>query len=298
MPGELFVKALGSFNNESVMIQSVDDATILLSSGKSKLKVPTLPVDDFKMPQLKGKPYELNLTDSMLDGIKRCLFSVGTDPTHPAQMGVTMGEVKGFATFYSTDNITISRSASDTKVELPGGMPIILPTFFCEQLLTLAKAYPADDLVLEVYVGALKLKVGKVATLLTKTLVDMEPLDFEDIVSKYLDVNQVKKTGGFARIPAALDSAFSRALLVLSAETDKSTTVEVNGCITISSSSNLGESDDTLDWDGKDKIKPFKVDPGLVLRAAKSSGSVAFYPRVMLLASDDASFIHLIAHMK
>lgn len=301
VPGEMFIRALGSFNAETVLLQEHGDAqALLLTSGRSKLKVPVLPAADFKLPNLKGTPAEVALTDDILVGIKQCLFSVGADPTHPAQMGVTLGVLgdgsRGAAVLYSTDNTAISRYCTTSKIELPGGAPIILPTHFCEQLLVLAKAFPEDDLDLLVYPGAVKVQVGKKASLLTKMMVDLEPLDFESIISKYLDVAEVKKH--LSVLPPAFDAAFNRALLVLASETDKATkiTPERDGSVSLFSKTALGEAEDDFTLDKKADGKPFHVDPSLVLRAAKTCGSVAFYPRVLVLASDDAKFIHLIAH--
>ena len=296
VPGELFIKTLSSFNAESVLLQD-NDTSMVLVAGRSKMKVPVLPVDDFKMPVLKGKPSELDLSDDILEGVRCCLFSVGTDPTHPSQMGVTLDTTDGRAVLYSTDNITLSRYATKTKLTLPGDAPVILPTFFCEQLLTMSKAYPDDDMVLEVYPGALRVLFGKKATLLTKTLVDTEPLDFGAVFAKYLDVNAAKKT--LAVLPPSFDAAFNRALLVLANEADKAARITVGkgGAVELYAKSQLGESTDEFVVAQASVRKPFHVDPALVLRAAKTCGSVAFYDRVMLLASDDATFLHLIAHV-
>lgn len=304
VPGELFIKTLSSFGSESVVLQDINDGNhILVQSGKSKVKVPTLEVSDFRLPKsMGGKPWTVDLSDEILKGIAACRFSAGADQTHPAQMGVTLGEVDGFAVLYSTDNITISRFATGTKIALLADSPVILPSFFCDQVAVLAKAFPADDVELDIYAGAVVVRFGgkaKNATIMTKTLVDLEPLDFETIIGSYLNVNSVKSKGGFATIPPAMDAAFGRALLVLSRQDDKSTRVTVNGDgeVILYSRSDHGEADDAVEWVGKPgKVKPFHIDPALVMRAAKSCGSMAFYDKVLLLASDDGYFLHLVAH--
>lgn len=296
VPGELFIKALSSFNADSVLLQEhPSEQAIIVTSGRSKLKIPTLPIEDFKMPVLKGTPATIELTDELMAAIGRCLFSVGTDPTHPEQMGVTLGTQNGKAVLYSTDNMTISRCATKTAISLPGDAPVILPTFFCEQLLSLAKAFPDDDVLLNMYAGALQVTFGRKASLLTKTLVDMEVRDFEDVVKKYLDLSGLKSAA--MPIPKSFDAAFNRAMLILGLETDKATllTPSADG-VTLFSKSSLGESDDEFILDKHVRVKPFKVDPGHVLRAAKMCGSVAFYDRVLVLCSDDLSFVHLVAH--
>lgn len=293
LPGELFIKALSSFNSEQVALSDLD-AALLLTSGRSKLKVPVLPVKDFPFKAPSGKADSIAFDNDMLEAIRKCLFSVGTDPTHPAQMGVTL-EDDGGAVFYSTDNFSISRCQTRSKLSLPAGAPIILPTLFCEQLLTLAKAFPDDDVDLLVYGGALKATFGKKAWLLTKTVVDLEPLDFKKTLDKHLKMGDVKKQ--LTRIPDTFDAAWNRALLVLGSEADKATLVSAqNGRILLESKSSLGEADDEMEWQGKEQSKDFHIDPTLVVRAAKLCGSIAFYDRVLVLAADDASFLHLIAH--
>ena len=98
-------------------------------------------------------------------------------------------------------------------------------------------------------------------------------------------------------LPDAFDAAWARAMLVLSAEADKATqvTAHKDGGITLLSKCAMGEAEDTLAINAKSGSQ-FHVDPALVVRAAKSCGALALYPRVMALASDDMSFVHVIAH--
>jgi DNA polymerase III sliding clamp (beta) subunit (PCNA family) len=299
VPGELLIRALGSFGSEQILFQPVAGAGMVLSSGRSKIKLPTLPVEafPFEWPDEKTVDGEIELDADVLKGVERCLISVGNDPTHPAQMGVTLDvDTKGRAVLFSTDNFTISRFQTKTKVKLPGDTPIILPRFFCEQLVTLSKAFPEDELTLTLYAGALQVDIGKSAKLFTKTPVDLEPLDFQKIVAKHCDIGQVAEL--LAVIPDSFDAAFGRALLVLSGEMDKATKVTLDdGFIKLSSTSSMGDSDDSLKYDdGGETHEPFHIDPSLVARASKSCAQVGFAGRVMVLADADSTFLHLIAH--
>jgi hypothetical protein len=162
-------------------------------------------------------------------------------------------------------------------------------------MLTLAKAFPDDDVDLEVYAGALRATFGKKASLFTRTLADLEPMDFQRIIAKYLKIGEVKKNLG--RIPDAFDAAWNRALLVLQSEADKATLVDGGkGKVLLESKSALGEATDELEYEGAEPKNQFHVDPTMVVRAAKICGSIAFYDRVLVLATDDATFIHLISH--
>lgn len=300
-PGELLIKALGSFGAESIAFQeSVKDKAVVLSSGRSKLKIPTLPIESFPYsPPDTKKANEIELDASILKGIERCLMSVGNDPTHPAQMGVTLdADDKGNAILYSTDNFTISRYQAKSKIELPGDSPVILPTFFCQQLVALSKAFPEEEVVLMMVPGALLVEFGKMAKLFSKTLLDLEPLDFPRIFDKHCKVAGLK--GRLFKIPDNWDSAFNRAMLILSGEVDKVTKLTVNDdSIKLHSSSTMGDSDDAMTHDGEHldaPAEPFYIDPSLVLRASKACGLMAFNESALALADAEAQFIHLIAY--
>ena len=301
LPGELLIRTLNSFGAENISIQeSSKDGSVLISSGRSKIKMPSIALASFPLviPDTK-RASEIVLDASILKGIERCLLSVGNDPTHPAQMGVTLdADDKGNALLYSTDNFTISRYQTKSKIELPGDSPVILPTFFCQQLVTLAKSFPDEEVVLCLVAGALLVEFGKVGKLFNKTLVDLEPLDFPRIFDKHCKMAGLKDR--LAKIPDSWESSFSRAMLVLGGEVDKITKVVVGEeSIKIHSSSSMGDSDDTMGYDG-DHLdapqEPFYVDPALVLRASKACGLMAFNERALALADADAQFTHLIAY--
>lgn len=296
--GELLIRALQSFNAESVLIQQ-KDTEVVLSSGRSKLTVPTLATKDFPLEWPDDKGYELELHPAILRGIERCLMSVGNDPTHPEQMGVTLDVVEGRARLYSTDNFSISSYATERKLKLPGDAPIILPTFFCEQLVALGKAYEEEDLVLTLHSGALVAEFGNKARLLTKTLVDREPLDFPAMVAKHVKLDDPKKE--LVAIPPAFDAALERALLVLEGETDKVTTVTLSrDAFRMFSTSSRGEADDKLifgvgdiDFGAPEEIH---LDPSLVARATKVAGLMGFMGKALILADSEAQFLHLVAY--
>lgn len=300
LPGELLIKTLNSFGAENISLQEASDKAVVLSSGRSKIKMPTLEVSAFPLtlPETK-KAAEVVLDASILKGIDRCLLSVGNDPTHPAQMGVTLdADDKGNALLFSTDNFSISRYQTKSKIELPGDSPVILPTFFCQQLVALSKAFPDEEVVLYLVPGALLVEFGRVGKLFNKTLVDLEPLDFPRIFDKHCKMAGLKDR--LATIPDSWEASFNRAMLVLGGEVDKVTRVTVaEESIKVHSSSSMGDSDDTMGYDGDHRLapqEPFYLDPALVLRASKSCGLMTFNDKALALADSEAQFTHLIAY--
>lgn len=297
LPGELFIKALSSFKGESIALAEGKSGAIVVSSGRSKVTLPTLQKSKFPLEMPTGKHHELPLDAGLLKGLAAMLPFVGIDPTHPATMGVTVDvDADGCAVLFTTDNYTISRYGTDSKIELPGDAPIILPTFLCEQVLRMASAFPDAEGALLIYSGVIVAEFGNdLAWALQKTLVDLEPLDFPRILKKHCDLDALRKAA--QEIPAGFDDGLERALLVLSQEVDKVTAITwTNGLFRIASSSQFGDSEDRYKWDGAD-FEPFSVDPALVARGSKVAAKMAFFEKVLVMADDKLDFVHVISHV-
>jgi DNA polymerase III sliding clamp (beta) subunit (PCNA family) len=298
IPGELLIKALGSFNGESIVIQDGKDGAVVVKSGRSQVKMPTLELAQFPLELPKGKAPEIEVTADILRGIQRCLVSVGNDPTHPAQMGITLDVgPEGNAVLYSTDNFTISCYETNSDITLPGDAPIILPRFFCEQLLKLKSAFPDAEAALLLYDGAIVAELGNdLALIFSKTLVDVEPMDFPKVVKKHCDLNSLGKE--LQEIPPGFDEALERALLVLSGEVDKATKITPgDGVFAMHSSSSMGDAEDRFSKFEPPDMPAFHVDPTHLSRAGALCDKMAFLPRVVVMGGDNGKFVHLISHV-
>lgn len=298
LPGELLIRALQSFNADSVAITQ-SDKEVKLSSGRSNLKVPTLDVEAFPLQWPKEDSSEIELTPEIVKGISRCLMNVGNDPTHPECMGVTLDQEDGRAVLFSTDNFSLSRYTTADKIKLPGSSPVILPTFFCEQLVSLCRVYAEEDLTLFVHAGALVAEFGSKARIFTRTLVDKEPLDFPAMIGQQLKgVKNLKKE--LVAIPDAFDAALNRALLVLEQEADKYTTFSMaEAGFSMSSKSAMGEADDVLrtdDGPSFDSPEEVFIDPSFVMRGAKTAALLGFLKGSFVMADKEAQFVHLVAY--
>lgn len=301
LPGDLLIKFLNNINTKEVKVTAADAGSVVIESGRSKIKLAALPFDDFPFDFPSDKKFsKVPVTQDMLDGIEQCLISVGTDPSHPSQMGITIEEsVGGLATLYSTDNYSISRYQSDTEIELEAGVPVILPTFFCERMLALAKAFPDAGVALEIRPGSCVARFDEFAMLFTKLVVNLEPLDFTRMVAKYMTDKEVRE---FSKpIPDSFDSSFSRALLVLDDVRDKSTKVTLGAKeIKLLTVSTTGEVADVMEFKGqwdKSPDAPFYLDPSLVARATKHCTDIVFFTRVAALTGCKGKFLHLISQV-
>lgn len=290
IPGDMLIKTLNSFTAAEVLTTQANNH-VLLASGRSKIKIPFLPSVDFPFDHKGGNAIEIELTRNIRKGISRCLISVSNDPTHPAQMGVTIEQGHEGAALYSTDNATLSSYHTADKIKLPGGIPIILPTFFCQQLLSLAEAFPEDRIDLLLYNGAAVAKFGDSAELFTKLVVDLEPLDIGKVMNKYTNDRHM----GFQAIPESFDAALDRALLVLANEQDKATTIYAkDGRMTLHSQSDLGEATDSLPY--REDADEFFADPVLISRGAKVADKILLASKVIIMSGETGQFTHIIAH--
>lgn len=300
VPGEKLIGALGSFGGADVVAQDDKDGALVLKSGRSRVKLPTLPKSDFplELPS-NGQGHEVKLAREVVRAVERCLVSVGTDAAHPAQSGVTLesGE-DGRAVLYSTDNYSISRCATAAPIKLPADAPVILPKFFCEQLVSLARAFPDEDLFLVLFDGALLVDFGDRATLFTRTPVDVEPLDFPRIVGKHVKLSALRDA---PKIPDAFDGALQRALLVTSGEASKTTKVTLRGrSMLLVSGAGAAEAEDEISYDQPHRGPEgsFYVDPQLLARGAKHCALMMFTDRVTAMADESGDFVHLVAHVQ
>ena len=290
LPAELLIKTLNSMTAETFSIMR-HDGYALISSGKSKIKIPVLQSADF--PFSFGKvstkitgAFQLN--KERLKGLQKCLINVGTDSAHPAAMGVTLDPFYSDteAALYSTDNVTISRFVYETDDDQHD--PLIMPSFFCNQLVVLANG---SDVSVEIHAGALLAVFADGAMLFTKTIPDLEPMNFANVIKKYLGTKVVNTYD----IPKEFNQSVERALLVQSSEGFKSTSVTVeDNKLFLETISKSGEARDEMSYSGED-VK-FKIDPSRVKRILPITSRISLLPDVLLLTDDNQDFIHLIAH--
>lgn len=301
VPGALLVSGLASFGGKEILVQR-DEGALTMKSGRSKVKLPIMPLEAHPFEWPKEVDSTITLEDDMLDAIKRCLVSVNNDDSHPAQRGVTLDPEAGKAVFFSTDNKTVSRAACKSKVKLPGDVPIILPKFFCEILVELAKQF--DECAAHMAIGngwleVQMLRKGELeARLFTRMPVDVSPMDFPKIVQRHCgDVSTLKKR--MTVVPDELDGALDRALLVLGGEVRKKATLKIDdGTLKLRASSDLGDSDDSMKIDADD-IGPVTVEADLLGRGLKLSSRISFTDTVTILsAGEDCEFLHIVAHVR
>lgn len=301
IPGRLLMKALGSFSNAQVLVQEGKEGELVISSGRSKVKLPTLGIETFplEMPDDGDRDAEVELSGDILRGVEACLMSVGkATEAHPATRGVTLdADDDGNAVLYSTDRYSLTRYRTGTRIELPAGAPVVLPTFFCEQVVKLAAVYPKAEPVLLLHPGAIVAHFDRLASVLTRTPLDLQALDFPRTIARQVDVKRCE--GLVTAIPPGLDEALGRSLLVLEDEVAKAAEFRVGGAeFRLLSTCQMGAADDTLQFANRSESGTFHVNPVTLARGIKVCTHMAFLERSVLLADAGARLVHLVAYVE
>ena len=290
VPAELLLKSLSSLSATEVEF-SRHEGSVELVSGTTTIVMPALPSADFPEVMTKTKLLgKFFVTDEMLYGISKCLLAVGNDANHAEQMGITLDPFYSDtqAAVYSTDNATISRYVFDTEDEQHD--PVILPTVFCQQLLALSTGTLP---VVSIYAGALIASFGNEGELFSKTLVNEDPMNFAEVVDRFVDKNRLT----MHELPVEFGQCFERALLIQDKEPSKTTFIMVeNKKLKISSESKSSKANEVLDYNGGDVS--FSVDPSLVKRVIDSVDRVAMLRRVLVFTGKDDHYLHLISHIQ
>lgn len=302
LPGDLLIKLLNNLQSDEITVSEVDN-NLLFAGGRSKLKIPTLEIDSFPftMPDEDDLENEFTISRNMIEGFEKCLISVGTDASHPALMGITL---ESGGTIYSTNNHSLSRFYSDDEhIKLPADIPVILPTFFCQQLISMSKHFIEAKINLSFFKGSVLAHFVNpdkelVASVFSKMLVDIEPMDFDRIIKKYCGDETIKR---FATvIPDSFDSSIDRALLILNNEQFKTTKISIDdGKLSMHSKSAMGVAEDSMRFKGKceQDLDYFLIDPSMVSKATRICNKLAALENVLVLTNEDESFVHVIAHV-
>lgn len=297
--GDMLFKLVTSLPVEAVdLVDDAEHKQVLIKAGRSKLNVPALPASEylFEIPaSLERLLWTVNVTDEWTRGLSLCLMSVGTDPTHPFQLGVTVDMRGDHIDLYSTDNSSLSRYryVPDRVVKGPTG-DVILPTQFCQQVISLVRRYKGEQAVLEFHDGYALFVIGPVA-LYGRYIASTVPMSFASTWDRVVSHN-----AAYLPMPGEWKGVFERAVLLTRSTLDvlRSTRVTVAGTdVEIATSSDSGNQLEVLEMEVDHDIT-FDVNPDLVVRASAVCDHVMFGNKAFAMSSADGKFEHLISHLK
>lgn len=292
VPADLMLKMLASFKSNDVRMD-LENSNLVMICGDSKVKFPALSPDSFIFKRgdaFKGKSnFSIDVDSDFISGIQSCLVSVGADPAHPEQLGVTILSGEEVVGMYSTDNLTLS-TYDITGFDVPAGVNVILPTAFCKNLIALYDVVK-QKCVLTLYSGGwVMVTFDDWGWLYSKLPISEKPLDFALVLEKLLRDVDMKNEAKFNE--AVLD-AFQRAAACVDPSKPLSEVSIEDGVMVLHTRSSFGECRDMLDV-GLDDAKEFKIDPQHVVRV---SGMVdRMTPSRDVLVLKKGKFTHLVAH--
>ena len=202
------------------------EGTLLLKSGRSKLELPVVPVDEFlfEVPKAGKKAKEIELTASLIEGIQKCMVSMGVDSNHPWRMGVTLTGCKAGVWIFSSDNLTTTRVLvkDQNLAKAFKNVELLLNPRFCSLLVRLATQLEAKTITFTQYWAVAKFK-GNIR-LFGKTGQEVTAGRFKQLFSLVASKDARAK---MVKIPEGADESLAGALAVLASSADKTTGLKI-----------------------------------------------------------------------
>lgn len=316
IPGDLLAKILSGVRDEERLTAEHTHNALVLRHGHSKAELATLPPTDFLFSlgdwhetvaedlagQQDAVQFSLPLNAPVVEGLQKCLLSIGGNPMFPSQMGVTIVLGPEGTTFYSTNNASLAQFVIPSpKPSKRRSQPLgraILPSLYCQQLVDLAGKLSLDQ---EDDAGG-TLAVGSKYALarwpggvraFSKLLIDERPFDFPTMFAKHVPAG---RGPAFVEIPEAWGRALDRAALIQAGELEKSVHVTYKHArATVDAASGPGHRIvEQVEFAEPVGAGEFHVDPILLRRLSEGTTHLAFLPTCVALSG--GSLLSLISH--
>lgn len=299
VPGQLLIRTLATFPSDKVTVEQASRNALEVRCGKSFGKFAVLGEEHFLFSTKDlelDDTVEIELTDEYISGIQKCLVSVGNDPTHSYQLGITLAYSKKGVGLYSTDNTSISRYViSKGKANKSGSA--IIPVSFCNVLLSFLKSYKTQEAVLRLGGNFAYVTIGKEVRLFTKLVEDKRPVDFEVVIKAHTEELDFDEK---IAVPEDLKSVLERSLIFHSKIIDKSMLckVEKDTMLTLTEADGVGKIEDSITFSSSltDEAFTFKVDPQNLMRVVEFCEEVLITPQVTVFF--DTNYTHLVSYYK
>lgn len=240
------IELLRNSGAEMVQFDDLSGSSLKIKVGKASFNLPAMPPNSFifKMPE-ENEEYVCDQASvkDFIEGIEACLRSVGSDPSHPDQLGVTVIPMKSEKELhlFATNDITLSHAV--VKVRKLASKRFILSTEFCKQLVKLPKD---DPVTICVRYNEYSLAYNDKIELYGRLVNSENPLNFAEIIKRgYPEYSSSKK---LPKIPKGLEMVLERAVIITNSKLQPSrTAISIqNGKINLVSESDRGIVKDQL----------------------------------------------------
>lgn len=244
--GETMLKLLTSSRAES--IEFLQDANKLsMKMGRAR---PTLAIDDIShacwfLPKQTGKPLPIDMK-SLVDGVKHCMRSIGSQPSAPESMGVTFENTKNELFLYGTTDTALSKAVVPIKGKVSFDR-LTIHRKFCELLIGLSK--DGHKLQMEL-TDEHALLITKNFSVFGRIMGTDKPIDFERQIAESLNGGNDEGSP----IPGRLPQMLKRSMIL--ASNDKVSLAVKPGkrgqLLTIHAQSDMGQLRDSIPFDHPD----------------------------------------------
>lgn len=311
------IKILNTYSQNEITVEQTADNQLSIRSGKSSSKLAVLGEESFmfSMDELDlENAQEFSLDQRYMDGLERCLVSVGKDPTHPFQLGVTITYGKEGINLYSTDNHSLSKYELGGRTKKSGSA--ILPESFCTTLLSIMRSHkqyvPANlaeskskdkekgQAVLSIGEGFAFARIGPDVRLFTKLVTDLRPVNFEDAIA----INMERASASFdefQEIPPDLTNSLDRAMIFVAKTNEKVMECIIDGpSMKMRTESPEGSLSDSLVFKESISEVPlkFRIDPYNLSRVIGNCAFISFSDGLCLMRSENEKYTHLVQYYK
>lgn len=265
------------------------DAELEVKAGRSKLKVALLPTADFlhEFPSDGEKAeYATIKSRGLVDAFARASITIGTDPSQPELLGITLKYSKGRLSLYSTDNLTATRVRCKANADAEDLKTQLSPRF-CELLVKVGASRPMTSFFLGD--GWVEARFGDVR-LFGKACGDGAMASYSSLFKAVGE--QTARTP----IPPTLERALDRALVVWqqSSKQDEcfdTKMVVKDNRLRLTTETGLGRVDDVLKFEHED-VEVLLV-PGTVKKCLSGASEMLITSEFVVIGSSD--FIHIIS---
>ncbi len=288
--GKVLIDFVHAARGVDVAVEVGEDGNeAVIRSGRSRLTMPLLGMDDFifEFPETPG--VELPVTEEFLNAFGQCLLSVGTDPSHPWRLGVTVSFDQTGVTFYSSDTTTITTR----RLEMPVakklvGRSFIFPPRFSELLAGLAKREEADVIIVDD--DWVEARFKSQLRLWSKTVKAVEVERYTEMLATLDEARASRK------VPKGFIAALDRALVVLSSRSEHGQLTEftvADGKMKLFTKSPIGEVRDSFKLPEHPDVA-VKAPPDRIKRAIEFATRMGIHERCIVL-EDDSGYRYLVS---
>ncbi len=219
VPGSTLIDLIKNSRAKEVEFVSADNE-LIIKAASSRFKLALIPDDAFsifEMPQPSKNV--LPLPPEFFAAVARCMQSVGTDPSTPEQLGVTLVPNGKELSLHATNNFTMTHD----KIILPEPLKlkdrVTLSADFCKQMISIAKA--EKKVKVEIHDDHSLLTTTTGISLFGRLIEIDKPLDFAGIMKANVPADAKKNA---VAVPSKLRLMIERAIIITNATTEKSFT--------------------------------------------------------------------------